>query len=104
MQEYMFQLERKKGKILGEYLPEIRSYANKNYQPDPKYEKKKDSDFASYKPADWEAKNIIEEIQTLKEKHEEYHVKMDKALKAKNTVREESVNVKKELEGTVKEL
>ena len=50
MQEYMFQLERKRGKFTGEYMPEIKSYANKNYQPDPKYERKKDSDFVNYKP------------------------------------------------------
>jgi hypothetical protein len=34
-------------------LPEIKSYANKNYNPDPKYEKKKDSEFINYKPAAW---------------------------------------------------
>ena len=49
----MFQLERKKREINGEYLPEIKSYANKNYQPDPKPDKKKNDEYANYKPAPW---------------------------------------------------
>lgn len=40
----------------------------------------------------------------MKEKHEEFHVKMDKALKAKNTAREESEKVKYDLEAAAKEL
>ena len=32
----MFQLERKCREMNGDYLPDIKSYANKNYNPDPK--------------------------------------------------------------------
>ena len=102
MQEYMFQLERRRGKITGQYMPEIKSYANKNFQPDPKYERKKDSDFANYQPADWEVRDVIEEIRTLKHKHEEYHQKMDKALKAKTVVRDENERIKKNLDDASK--
>jgi len=39
----------------GDYLPEIKSYANKNFVPEPaKYDKKKkDEEFGSYKPEKW---------------------------------------------------
>lgn len=55
--------------MFGQYLPEIKSYSNKNYNPDPKHEKKKDQDFLNYKPADWEVRDLLEEIKTLKQKH-----------------------------------
>ena len=50
----MFQLDRRKRQINGEYLPEIKSYANKNYSPDPpKHEKKKAEEYSNHKPAQW---------------------------------------------------
>jgi hypothetical protein len=49
----MFQLERKYREINGDYLPELKSYANKNFQPEPKYEKKKKEDLGNFKPAKW---------------------------------------------------
>ena len=42
IQQYMFQLERKWREMNGEYLPDIKSYANKNYMPDIKDKKKKE--------------------------------------------------------------
>ncbi len=93
----MFQLERKKREILGQYLPEIKSYANKNYQPEIKTDKKKTDEYANYKPAAWQIKNAEEQLQTLREKHEEYHIKMDKALKAKNTIKDQYEQVKKDI-------
>jgi hypothetical protein len=38
--------------------------------------------------------DLKEEIRTLKEKHEEYHIKIEKAIKNKTAVREESERVK----------
>jgi hypothetical protein len=50
----MFQLERRLRELNGDYLPDIKSYANKNYQPDIKTDKKKKDDpMANYKPAKW---------------------------------------------------
>lgn len=89
MQEYKFQLERRWREVNGDYLPDIKSYANKNYQPEPKSEKKKKEE-PLYKPAKWEIKDVFDELRTLKEKHEEYHQKIEKALKVKNTAREQS--------------
>jgi uncharacterized coiled-coil DUF342 family protein len=42
--------------------------------------------------------DLKEEIQTLKEKHQEYHIKIEKSIKNKTAVREESERVKQELE------
>jgi hypothetical protein len=32
-------------------------------------------------------RSVEEEVRSLKEKHEEYHVRMDKALRAKNNIK-----------------
>lgn len=51
----MFQLERKWREMNGEYLPDIKSYANKNYMPDIKIDKKKKDkeEAVNYRPAKW---------------------------------------------------
>lgn len=91
----MFQLERRYRELNGDYLPELKSYANKNFVPEPKYEKKKkDEELNGYKPEQWEISDAKDELKTLKEKHEEYHVKIEKAIKTKASVREEYERVK----------
>lgn len=58
----MFQLERKWREMNGEYLPDIKSYANKNFMPDIKIDKKKKDkeEGVNYRPAKWEINDAFE--------------------------------------------
>ena len=84
----------------GDYLPEIKSYANKNFQPEAVSAKKKKDQHAVYKPAGWEIADAADELRTIKEKHEEYHVKMEKALKEKQKARQAGDKMKEDLQNS----